>query len=454
MDLPSHTASRFLRQIYVEKLFGQYTYDLSLDPRGRESLSKLLILYGDNGSGKTTLLRLIFNLLGSQRNRGHRGYVAKVLFRELRIELSDGTAIAATRPKNQLLGAFRMSISKRDKLLSQVDWQVDDNMEVTIPEEDRKRVEHVLKTLVGLDLNLYLLSDDRRITKSPDTDEDEADHFKVSVSPEGRVLRTARWHRSADPRQRRAAKQGLEAAVSKVLSWATGRALESSTKGDADANALYADIVHHISSPAAQKSGVTTRLTKEKLVTELRSQAGRSDRFSRFGLIGPLNVDPFVDALRSASASNLITLENVIAPYIDSVKARLDALEPLHEAIDAFIQIFNSFYHNKTVSFDLQKGMFVRTTWGATVPLTSLSSGERQLLLLFCNIIVARDSQSIFIIDEPELSLNVKWQRRLVDTLLEFTKLNPIQFILASHSIELTSRHASHVLKLDDSVRQ
>ena len=77
-----------------------------------------------------------------------------------------------------------------------------------------------------------------------------------------------------------------------------------------------------------------------------------------------------------------------------------------------------------------------------------LSSGEKQLLLLFCNIITAREQASIFIIDEPELSLNVVWQRKLVNALLAFSEGSSIQLILASHSIELLTQYDQNVCDL------
>ena len=55
--------SYYVRRIYVEKLFGQYTYDLKLDSAKLTHPTNLLILYGDNGSGKTTILKLILSLL-------------------------------------------------------------------------------------------------------------------------------------------------------------------------------------------------------------------------------------------------------------------------------------------------------------------------------------------------------------------------------------------------------
>jgi len=453
MKSKSHYQSRFVRRIYVEGLFGQYDYDLRLDATDWGSLSKLLILYGDNGSGKTTLLRLIFHLLSGEKGRGHKGVVAKTIFREIKIELVDGTSIVALRPRDRLQGAFRMSILRRNKLLSQIEWKVDEDMDVAAGLQDPKREAHMLKTLAGLNLNLYFLTDDRRITKSPDKERDNDVREFRRLSPTARAMLRRTHHLSSSELQKLGSpvKQGLEAAIAQVLTWATSRALEGSTKGDADANALYAKIVDSISSPAGERTGAKTQIKKEKLVTELSNQSARSVAFSRFGLIGPLNVEIFVTALRAAPKPTLITLQNVLEPYIDSVKARLDALEPLHEGINSFCEILNGFYHNKLMYFDLKTGISFKTASGTTIPPASLSSGERQLLLLFCNILVARDNQSIFIIDEPELSLNVKWQRRLLDSLLEFTRLNPIQFILATHSVELLSRHSAHVVKLDDS---
>jgi energy-coupling factor transporter ATP-binding protein EcfA2 len=447
--------SRFVRRIWVEKLFGHYTYDLKLDSDDGRSLSKLLVLYGDNGSGKTTLLKLIFNLLASQRGRGHKTYLARVPFHQLKVELLDGTVIHARRPDDNLRGGFRMSILKRGKLLSQIDWKVDEDLNIPSQLQDAERQEHIFKTIASLNLNLYYLSDDRRISRSPDKTEgsSKAGYSQAPQVPGQLKTSAMRQYLARHKAPAPSPGLGLEAAIAQVSAWATGRALEGSTKGDADANALYADIVQHISVPTGQKSGLRARATKDKLLKELDSQASRSVAFSRYGLIRPLNVDRFVQALRSTSQSILIAVENVVSPYIESVKARLDALEPLHEAINSFCEIMNSFYRNKSISFDLQKGLSCQTLWGETIPPGVLSSGEKQLLLLFCNILVARDNQSIFIIDEPELSLNVKWQRRLVDTLVEFTNRNPIQFILATHSIELTSRHSSHVVRLDDSFK-
>jgi predicted ATPase len=70
---------------------------------------------------------------------------------------------------------------------------------------------------------------------------------------------------------------------------------------------------------------------------------------------------------------------------------------------------------------------------GTKIGLPHLSSGEKQLLLL-CVETLAADVNSI-IIDEPEISMHIDWQKRLVSSL---RKLNPeCQMILATHSPEI-----------------
>lgn len=52
-------------------------------------------------------------------------------------------------------------------------------------------------------------------------------------------------------------------------------------------------------------------------------------------------------------------------------------------------------------------------------------------------------------IDEPEISLNIKWQRRLVQSLLDIAKGANTQFIFASHSMELLAQHRERVVRLE-----
>ena len=70
------------------------------------------------------------------------------------------------------------------------------------------------------------------------------------------------------------------------------------------------------------------------------------------------------------------------------------------------------------------------------------------MLILFCNILSSSDKATIFIIDEPELSLNVSWQRKLLDAMVRCVGENQVQFFFATHSLELVARHMNKMAKL------
>lgn len=62
----------------------------------------------------------------------------------------------------------------------------------------------------------------------------------------------------------------------------------------------------------------------------------------------------------------------------------------------------------------------------------NLSSGEKQILIIFLTILVESNKPYILLMDEPEISLHVEWQSILIDSI---KKLDPnIQIIIATHN--------------------
>ena len=61
-----------------------------------------------------------------------------------------------------------------------------------------------------------------------------------------------------------------------------------------------------------------------------------------------------------------------------------------------------------------------------------LSSGEKQMLIILLTVLVEDDQPYVLFMDEPEVSLHIEWQKRLIDLIVE---LNPnVQIILTTHS--------------------
>ena len=78
----------------------------------------------------------------------------------------------------------------------------------------------------------------------------------------------------------------------------------------------------------------------------------------------------------------------------------------------------------------------------------NLMSEENVLYVLFEDVLLFDPALADLLRDEPEISLNVKWQRKLVDSLIDITAESSCQFLLATHSIELLTKHRNETIKL------
>ena len=69
---------------------------------------------------------------------------------------------------------------------------------------------------------------------------------------------------------------------------------------------------------------------------------------------------------------------------------------------------------------------------GETLVPYQLSSGEKQMLAILLTVLVEDNQPYVRFMDEPEVSLHIEWQKRLIDLCVE---LNPnVQIILTTHS--------------------
>jgi len=102
--------------------------------------------------------------------------------------------------------------------------------------------------------------------------------------------------------------------------------------------------------------------------------------------------------------------------------------EPALESIDTNIDKYlNSGSETHFDSLDFEN---INTCDNDTITINNLSAGEKQLLTFVAYNIFHNDT--IFFIDEPELSLHVDWQNRLFSILKEQNPTN--QFIISTHS--------------------
>ncbi len=441
-----------IKTINVERLFGLHNYTLSV-PKEKEEAGKIIILYGDNGSGKSTILKLAFHLLAPEDDEGHKSTAAPVPFKLFGIELTDGSKISAERSGRNLNGPFLMRIKRPRKKEAKVEFVSDEKFRVR-PTSKKHNVEiHTfLAKLKELQLCLYMLSDDRQIHLAGKHDRRnklvrdlEFPDDEIYWDPEIR-FRASR-HAGLDPEK--IAQYLLVQSIRRAEGWIQSRAMIGSSIGESSVNSLYNEILRRlVALPQDQRVDTTsTKKSIEKRVSKLEAEC---KKFAQYGIIPEFQGSEILMAVGEALGRHLGIIANVLNPYLESIEKKLEALSETHQRVDSFVTVVNRFLTNKSLSFDLHSGLAVTAADGTILTPQMLSSGERHLFLLFCNSIVAIDRPSIMIIDEPEISLNVKWQRTLLSSLLECIGDSPVQYIFATHSLELLSQHRNRVVKLED----
>lgn len=103
--------------------------------------------------------------------------------------------------------------------------------------------------------------------------------------------------------------------------------------------------------------------------------------------------------------------------------------------VSVFLEIVNSFFEEtgKRAMYDFNPArLFFTNDRLDEIGVEQLSSGEKQLLLILLQVFLQEKQKSILLMDEPEVSLHISWQQKLIDTII---KLNPnCQLIVATHS--------------------
>ena len=127
----------------------------------------------------------------------------------------------------------------------------------------------------------------------------------------------------------------------------------------------------------------------------------------------------------------------------------------IFKRIDGFINHINGFLSdsNKRIDYNVQGELFYTIKGDQlTRKIEELSSGEFQLILLFAHIFLRplqnlnKSEKSIFLIDEPELSLHIAWQAKFMDVLEDASDY--FQLLIATHAPTIAVNQDDHCVDL------
>lgn len=437
---------RRLVEIEVEGLLGRFDHLIEF-PEDWE----FVIVHGPNGIGKTKILELTSAVFASRFAR-----VLSIPFSTARFVFSDGSSLRLDREGRQLSPAPSGETSATDRVLS---------IELSAPSVPS--VQHTVWLRSDSEFSARMVRDlERRLPVERAGPDEWFDHrFGDRVSTGEIVERYSddlpQWSSPAEQEEVPAALQEFLGEF-KVHLIETQRLLMSATEtrgldvrrsinSRSTVRQYSQDLARRIAAALAENSRRSQNLDKSfprrVLFDESPPQVSEAEIRERYlkqlsmrsGLarIGVLDKSPELD-LPDRELEDWE--ERVLWVYLEDTDEKLKTFDWLSRRITLLQEILNSRLQFKKLNIDLDRGFVFTTDEGADLSASMLSSGEQHELVLFYGLLFNSDEGTLVLIDEPEISLHVAWQREFLNDIRRVADLASLRFIVATHSPQIVDR--------------
>lgn len=146
----------------------------------------------------------------------------------------------------------------------------------------------------------------------------------------------------------------------------------------------------------------------------------------------------------------VVKIKKIVSLAEETEKRKANIREPIEKFIKTMNEFISAGDDGKRIEIDLMGRVHFKPRFSdKNINIQYLSSGEKQLLTFFANLIfkVKNNKSGIFVVDEPELSLHLFWQKIFVEKTLEINK--NMQLIFATHAPEIIGRRREKMFKLE-----
>lgn len=433
--MPTTDTTVRIKSIKVTGLFGLYDHQVTLKE------DRVTVIHGPNGVGKTVFLKLTNAFL-----KGRYNEIARVSFKAFEILFDDGSVARinvedeTTTPKRVQL-TFEANASAIDsvtidgeslntqRLAHQISEASPYISQIGPDEWIDRRTEEVFSgdELVARAVDFVPKDVKKWAAKEPRGLRELRSRINVHLIEAQRLIRltatSPEWkYRPGGDRTTMATVQEYSRDLKRRLETTLANYAKQSQKLDQ-------------SFPQRLLTGPAGPLSVEQLKLEMQAVEASRDKLKRIGILdrGDPTQDSYplqVSQLDSLQASQL----SVMSVYARDTKEKLAVLEELSGRIEILLTVLNRKFTNKTVSISRETGLAILGKNGKSIPVTALSSGEQHELVLLYDLLFKVKPNTLVLIDEPELSLHISWQKGFMEDLLEIIRLAHFDVLMATHS--------------------
>ncbi len=178
----------------------------------------------------------------------------------------------------------------------------------------------------------------------------------------------------------------------------------------------------------------TNGITKDEYENSIKLMNERFEKLNKYN----------ISDIKGLEKQNIFQDEHskALKIYFDDFEKKYEVFEDFIEQLDLFTDIINSRLNFKEIKISRDKGIGVyKSDTKEQLKLNKLSSGEKQEIVLFYELIFESDKNICLLIDEPEISLHIEWQLKFMDDLLKIADKKKFKVIVATHSPQIISNH-------------
>lgn len=430
--------------VLVEGLHDQLDVELSFNPG-------LNIIYGKNGRGKTTVLHLIANALELDFAR-----FSYLRFRKICLETFDGNRLEINRvdpsgPVVVSLNGEATSFDGSNGSLSEVEIT---SMRKALGERATylPAFRSVLERAKG-DGNSYYRASERR---ESDFEEVMDSEYALLRSKIGQGFRAHIEQRQVREEAYTTAQKTLQCRqwfgqfvpvirypsvveVEETLTEEWRQAHLSLTRKE---QKLFEETFVKVFRATSGLDVLVDKETNEDLLASISDLLKETD-FNLPGNESSIMYEQLLEAARQgANKANESINKSILGLYKKALEDRRNERESAFKRMREFSASVNEFLDNKKLVIGPRSGnvrlrgaVAFETPNGHGYGMAALSSGERQVLTMLFSASRSKISSGVFLVDEPELSLHIDWQRIILRELKK--QSNDRQIIACTHSPEV-----------------
>ncbi len=420
---------RRLRVISVMRLFGVFDHRIELNEE------RITIVHGPNGFGKTAILRLVAGFFERRYSM-----LRSVPFESLNFELDDGTSICVTQVSEE-----NRKVVKPELLVESVDhswkWRYRTQPGIEIP---RHFVDEQIPWLHRIDDDVWFDNQSGEQLDTSEVIDRYAEYLPIKHLPDKTPAWLQEIQNSVNVYFIRANRLETPAAPDQFLRSGRRRPFLSAPAVANYANELsqriqrvqteYANLAQSLdrSFPVRIMSqNGRESLSLEDVKKRLAALDQQRKDLNSVGLLEQTSQE--VEHLPEPDESQL----GVLTVYITDVTQKLDVFRDLRERIELFRELLNDRFLYKQVRIDKRQGLVFQTDSGQELPPTSLSTGEQHEVVILYQLLFLTQPDSLVLIDEPEISLHVAWQKPFLKDIARIASVTKVDFLIATHSPQI-----------------